>query len=196
MYATNADMPLGGHDELIRHCVRALRQHGPHHTDTVGGAFVAQAQKDDASVCLATAKDELSKILIVGHDDAGLLCRAGQDDGIRRLRHRFGHGKHVVVQIPQQRRNNRTAGGFIHKESHARRLGGEDGKHIFAGHDLSRVRQCSPYIVGSKPWVFAEDLFLPDTLADHADDQLHRDSSTADHRFTEHDARVQHDAFE
>ncbi len=69
-------------------------------------------------MCLATAKGELSEILVVGHDQPTVAGRLRQNRGVRSLRHCFGHGEHIMATRTQVSYNGR-ARRLIDQDAHA-----------------------------------------------------------------------------
>jgi len=66
-----------------------LVEDGFNHTYTIGRTLITQPKQQDAAVWLATLKDQIAKILVVGQQHSTFVERLGEDVCIIGLRHLF-----------------------------------------------------------------------------------------------------------
>lgn len=177
--------------EMTCQSMGMLLQEALHYPHASGWAFVMKAKQHHTLMRLAAAKNEVTKILIVRHEDSSFARGADQDIRIVGLRHCFGHGEDIVTDAAQVCNNCSTA-GLVHDKVHGGcQLGWKsERKNRFVGQHLGGIGQGCVDVIGLQARVLLQDVTLRDALSQHPHNEFDRDAGSPNDRLTGHDLGV------
>ena len=112
------DSRFSDHYIVVSQSLPHARQGDPHHSYSVLGPFVLQAQQKDSSVLPCPTVHQFTKVLIIRNEKAIIRDCTIQDILVVCHRHAFGHRDGIVPFLTQAGYNRRPC-TLVHQEPHA-----------------------------------------------------------------------------